>query len=100
MKDRLYQRSQVTNLTKEQALAFASEPEPEQAEVEVVEAIEALEYDENIAAWAAIVREWMVAVGVDSVSISELVDSTELSSVKAWLAGLLGDFELEQTKIL
>jgi hypothetical protein len=53
-----------------------------------------LEHDEDVAAWAAIVREWMVLRGVDSVSIGEIVESTQLSSVKVWIAGLLSDFEL------
>jgi hypothetical protein len=40
----------------------------------------------------------MVSVGVDSVSINEVVNATQLSSVKVWIAGLLCDFELNQTK--
>jgi hypothetical protein len=55
-----------------------------------------LEHDEDVAAWAAIVRGWMVSVGVDGVSISEVVDATQLSTVKVWIAGLLCDFELER----
>jgi hypothetical protein len=40
-----------------------------------------LEHDENIGDWAAIVRRWMRESGVNSVSISEVVDATQLSSV-------------------
>jgi hypothetical protein len=32
------------------------------------------------------------------VCISELVDATNLPTVKVWIAGLLSDFELYQTK--
>jgi hypothetical protein len=60
--------------------------------------IEALEYDEDVGAWAFLVREWMEIKGVDSVSISEVVDATQLSAVKVWIAGLLCDFELYQAK--
>jgi hypothetical protein len=44
------------------------------------------------------VREWMCESGVNSVSIGKVVDSTQLSSVKVWIAGLLSDFKLHQTK--
>jgi len=57
-----------------------------------------LEHDEDVAAWAAIVRGWMMSVGMDSVSIGEVVDATNLPTVKVWIAALLSDFELEQTK--
>jgi hypothetical protein len=57
-----------------------------------------LEHDEDVAAWAAIVRGWMVANNCTCGSISELVDATNLPTVKVWIAGLLSDFELEQMK--
>jgi hypothetical protein len=40
----------------------------------------------------------MKSVRAESVRISEVIDATDLSSGKAWIAGLLSDFELCQTK--
>jgi hypothetical protein len=60
------------------------------------EAIAQLEYDENIAAWATAIRQWMELKGVDNVSLSKVVNNTPLSAVKVWLSALLSDFELER----
>jgi hypothetical protein len=85
--------SVVEEVTKEQALLLAGAEEEEEPMSVMV-----LEHDEDVAAWAAIVRGWMVSVGVEYGSISEVVDATQLSASKAWIAGLLSDFELRQTK--
>jgi hypothetical protein len=85
--------SVVAEVSKEELL----ESLEDESQLEPMPMLE-LEHDEDVAAWAAIVREWMMSVGMDSVSISEVVDGTELSSVKVWIAGLLCDFELNQTK--
>jgi hypothetical protein len=83
--------SVVEEVTKEVALLLAgAEDEEEPLPVMV------LEHDEDVGAWAAIVREWMVSVGVEYGSISEIVNSTQLSAVKVWLSALLSDFKLER----
>jgi hypothetical protein len=60
--------------------------------------VEALEHDEDVNAWAEAIRGWMMANNFISGSISEIVDATQLSPSKAWLAGLLNvnEFELKQ----
>jgi hypothetical protein len=85
--------SVVEEVSKEELLGLL-EPESQLEPMPMLE----LEHDEDVGAWAAIVREWMVSVGVEYGSISEIVGSTQLSSVKVWIAGLLGDFDLHQTK--
>jgi hypothetical protein len=83
--------SVVEEVTKEVALLLAgAEEEDEPIPVMV------LEHDEDVGAWAAIVREWMVANNCKCGSIGEVVNSTRLSSVQVWIAGLLSDFELER----
>jgi hypothetical protein len=83
--------SVVEEVSKDELLGLL-EPESQLEPMPVLE----LEHDEDVGAWAAIVREWMCESGVDSVSMGEVVDSTRLSAVKVWLAGLLCDFELER----
>jgi hypothetical protein len=91
----LYQRSKVAAISKEKALEFAFEPESETAtEAKMGEAIETLEYDENISAWAAVVQEWIVTQQVDSVRLSRIAEALDLSIVQLWLAVLLGEFDL------
>jgi hypothetical protein len=85
--------SVVKEVSKE-ALLESLEPESQLEPIPVLE----LEHDEDVAAWAAIVREWMMSRRVQCGSIGEIVDSTQLSSVKVWIAGLLSDFDLYQTK--
>jgi hypothetical protein len=85
--------SVVEEVSKEKLLGLL-EPESTFEPMPVLE----LEHDEDVGAWAAIVREWMVTRRMESVSIGEVVDVTSLSSVKVWIAGLLSDFELRQTK--
>jgi hypothetical protein len=68
------------------------------AELEPVGLMDGLEYDEDIAAWAKAVRGWMQSRDVESASIMEVVEETKLTTCKIWLAGLLSDFELHQTK--
>jgi hypothetical protein len=85
--------SVVEEVTKEVALLLAGAEDEEKPMPVMV-----LEHDEDVGAWAAIVREWMVANNCRCGSIGELVDSTNLSSVKVWIAGLLSGFELHQTK--
>jgi hypothetical protein len=91
----LYQRSKVATISKEKALEFAYEHESELTltEAEVGVAIETLEYDENVSAWAAVVREWMRSQKKKSARIDEILGGTDLSIVQVWLASLLGGFE-------
>jgi hypothetical protein len=88
----------VAGVVDKQELLDSLEPEPEpESQLEPLPLLE-LEHDEDVAAWAAIVRDWMVANNCRCGSISELVDATNLPTVKVWIAALLSDFELEQTK--
>jgi hypothetical protein len=82
----------VAEVVSKEELLNLLEPESQLEPMPVLE----LEHDEDVGAWAAIVREWMVLRGVDSVSMGEVVDSTRLPAVKVWLAGLLGDFDLKR----
>jgi hypothetical protein len=68
--------------------------EPELEPLPVLE----LEHDEDIGGWSEAIRGWMMANNCRSGSISEIVDATQLSASKAWLAGLLNvnEFELKQ----
>jgi hypothetical protein len=76
--------SVVEEVTKEVALLLAgAEDEDEPLPVMV------LEHDEDVGAWAFLIREWMCESAVNSVSIGEVVDATDLTAVKVWLAGLL-----------
>jgi hypothetical protein len=49
-------------------------------------------YDENIAAWADAIRQWLQWQGRVFAAISQLQQGTGLSVVRLWLAGLLGGF--------
>jgi hypothetical protein len=85
--------SVVEEVTKAQALLLAGvEAEEEPLPVAV------LEHDEDIAAWAMAIRRWMERHGLESVRISEVINTTNLSSGKVWIAGLLSDLGLQQTK--
>jgi hypothetical protein len=83
--------SVVKEVSKEELLE-SLEPESQLEPIPMLE----LEHDEDVGAWAAIVREWMVSAGVEYGSISEVVNSTRLSAVKVWLAGLLDNFDLKR----
>jgi hypothetical protein len=84
--------SVAEEVTQEVALLLAGT----EVEEELENAIAGLEYDENIAAWSNAIRLWMELKGVESISISEVVNNTQLSAVKVWLSALLSDFELER----
>jgi hypothetical protein len=56
--------------------------------------VEALEHDEDVNAWAEVVRGWVRQQG-RSVSISDVMSATHLSAAKVWIAGLLGGFVFE-----
>jgi hypothetical protein len=56
--------------------------------------VEELEHDEDVNAWAEVVRAWVRQQG-RTVSISEVIDATNLSIAKIWIAGLLNNFEFE-----
>jgi hypothetical protein len=85
--------SVVEAVTKEQALLLAgAEVEEEPLPVAV------LEHDEDVVAWAEAIRGWMERQRLESVRISEIIDATNLTSGKVWIAWLLSDFELCQTK--
>jgi hypothetical protein len=84
--------SVVGEISKETALLLAG------AELEPADLMDGLEYDENVGKWANAVRGWMQSRDVESASIIEVVEETKLTTCKVWLAGLLSDFELHQTK--
>jgi hypothetical protein len=89
--------SVVEEVSKEQALLLAGvEAEEEREKPEDVIAQQG--YDEDIAAWAMAIRRWMERQGLESVRISEVIDATDLSRGKVWIAGLLSDLSLQQTK--
>ena len=60
------------------------------------DAIERLEYDEDVMAWAETIRGWMERQGVKSAAITQLQDGSGLSVVKLWLAALLCGLGMEQ----
>ncbi len=82
----------VVEVVDKQELLDLLEPESQLEPLPMLE----LEHDEDVGAWAAIVKGWMVLKGVDSVTISEVVSATQLSAVKVWIAGLL-DLYLDRT---
>jgi hypothetical protein len=84
--------SVVGEVTKETALLLAG------AELEPAVLMDGLEYDENIGEWAKAIALWMQQQKLESASIMEVVKDTKLTTCKVWLAGLLSDFELQQTK--
>jgi hypothetical protein len=84
--------SVVEAVTKEQALLLAG------AEAEEPLPVGVLEHDEDVAAWAEAIRGWMKSIRAESVSIGEIIRETELSATKVWIAGLLSDLSLQQTK--
>ena len=55
-----------------------------------------LEHDENIGAWAEVIRRWMRQQELGSVAITQLQEATGLSVVKLWLAALLCGLGMEQ----
>jgi hypothetical protein len=87
--------SVVAEVTKEQALLLAGVEEEEE---ELGDAIAQLEYDEDITAWAEVVRAWMQRQGMNEVTLAVLLKSANLPMVKCWLALLLGRFELRLNK--
>jgi hypothetical protein len=82
----------VAEVTKEQALLLAG------ADAEEEPMIVVQPYDENVGEWAKAIALWMQSRDVESASIMEVVEETKLTTCKVWLAGLLSDFELYQTK--
>jgi hypothetical protein len=85
--------SLVEEVSKETALLLAG------AELEPADLMDGLEYDENVGEWANAVRGWMVSRDVVSANIMEIVEVTNLSTVKVWIAGMLDeDFDLNQAK--
>jgi hypothetical protein len=84
----------VAEVVSKQELLESLEPESQLEPIPMLE----LEHDEDVGAWAFLIRDWMVANNCRCGSMSELVDSIELSAVKVWIAGLLSDFDLHQTK--
>jgi hypothetical protein len=84
--------SVVEEVTKETALLLAG------AELEPEPMIVVQPYDENVGEWAKAIALWMQSRNVESASIMEVVKETKLTTCKVWIAGLLTDFELHQTK--
>jgi hypothetical protein len=84
--------SVAEEVTKETALLLAG------AELEPEPMIVVQPYDENVGEWAKAIAQWMQSRDVESASIMEVVEETKLTNCKVWLAGLLSDFELYQTK--
>jgi hypothetical protein len=83
--------SVVEEVSKEELLE-SLEPESQLEPMPLLE----LEHDEDVGAWAAIVREWMMSRRVQCGSISEVVNATNLPTVKVWIAALLSNFELDR----
>jgi hypothetical protein len=84
----------VEEVTKEVALLLAGA----EVEEELGDAIAQLEYDEDITAWAEVVRGWMQRQGMNEVTLAVLLKGANLPIVKCWLALLLGGFELRLNK--
>ena len=76
---------------KEEVLADLEFVEGDVSEVEVE-----LEHDENVGAWAEVIRGWMQRQGLESVTIIQLQAGSGLSVVKLWLAALLCGLGMEQ----
>jgi hypothetical protein len=93
--------SVVIALEKEEAIALAEEAAEGEAMVfdrpsAIAMSVE-LEHSEDVGAWIELVRRWMEACGLESVSLLDLCCGVELSTVEIWLAALLGGFALRQT---
>jgi hypothetical protein len=89
--------SVAEEVTKVQALLLAGAED--ELEVDVEQEIRRQGYDEDIAAWADAVRGWMMSSDVVSANIMEIVEVTNLSTVKVWIAGMLDeDFDLNQAR--
>ena len=63
---------------------------------DVREAEVELEHDENIGAWAEVIRGWMERQGIESAAMTQLQEGSGLSMVKLWLAALLCGLGMEQ----
>ncbi len=72
--------SVVAEVTKETALLLAGAEDV--VEIDVEQEIRHQGYDEDIAAWAEAVRGWMMSSDVVSANIMEIVEVTNLSTVK------------------
>jgi hypothetical protein len=86
--------SQVAYRDKEAVLAELESVVGEEGEG----AIELLEYDEDVSAWAEAIREWLKQHNTQVAALTKLEQDTGLSVVKLWLAGLLGGFEMTQER--
>jgi hypothetical protein len=92
----LYQRSKVAAISKEKALEFAFEPESETAtEAKMGEAIESLEYDEDVSGWTGRILQWLKEKNLSSAALVELEQCTGLTMVQLLLSGLLQQDALE-----
>jgi hypothetical protein len=80
--------SVVAEVTKEQALLLAG-AEVEKEPLPLLD----LEHDEDVGAWAMAIRLWMEQQELESAAIAQLQQSTGLSVIKLWLAGLLGELD-------
>ena len=78
---------------KEEVLAELESVDGDVSEVEVE-----LEHDENVMAWAGVIRGWMRSQGLESAAITQLQDGLGLSMVKLWLAVLLCGLGMEQRR--
>jgi hypothetical protein len=85
--------SVVGAIAKEALLEWLEESEVEGQDV----SSEHLEDNEDVSTWIGLVRAWMDAGGLESVTLLELIQGVELSRVEVWMAALLGGFELQQT---
>jgi hypothetical protein len=82
--------SVVTEITKEQALLMTEEEEASLL-------MEMLEHDEYIVNWNQAIRLWLTQKQTAEVSFTELLEELGQPIIKAWLALLLGGFELSQS---
>ena len=87
--------SAIAEIDKEELLLLL-----ETADVEVDPvaqlSVEQLEHDESVGAWIQLVHEFLIQCG-DDVLFSELIEQHLLPRGKAWLAVLLGGFQLNQS---
>ncbi len=88
--------SVAEEVSKEMALLLAAAED--EVEIDVEQEIRHQGYDEDIAAWAEAIRGWIQSRSLKSATIMEIIEETKLTTCKVWIAGLLSDFELLQTK--
>ncbi|MBM0745516.1 hypothetical protein JOY44_29290 (plasmid) [Phormidium sp. CLA17] len=70
--------------------------EPDLTEAEIFNHTWAIAHDEDVAAWARAIAQWMAEQQVSMAPLVELQQSTGMPLIQLWLALLLGGFTLQQ----